>query len=307
MIALVLLLIIAFLVGVPLWAWSKISKVDAEPAGDRPEDSPGSTYLLVGSDSREGLSDEERSELTAGDVGGARTDTIMLMHVPRFGGKTLLLSLPRDSIVDIPGHGESKINAAYAYGGPELLVRTVESETGLRMDNYVEIGLGGFANIVDAVGGVEICPKKAMKDRQAGLDVSKGCQEADGQTALGYARSRKLDGTGDIARAERQREVVGAIASEAASPWSVVNPVRYFSLASAGADSLAIGENVGPIDLAKFAWGMRKVTGEDGLTCTVPIVDLAVNWNEEAAARLFENIRQDNTDDIRCSRSGGIG
>lgn len=305
-IALVLLLFLVFLIAVPLWAWSKIEKVDAEPAGDRPEDTPGTTYLLVGSDSREGLSDEERQDLTTGNVGGARTDTIMLMHVPRFGGKTLLLSLPRDSIVEIPGHGQEKINAAYAFGGPELLVQTVESETSLRVDNYVEIGLGGFANIVDAVGGVEICPKQPMQDPQAGLDVKQGCQEADGSTALGYARSRKVEGTGDIARAERQREVVGSIASEAASPWSVLNPVRYFRLSSAGADALAIGQNVGPIDLGRFAWGMRKVAGEDGLTCTVPIVDLAVHWDEEAAAALFEQIRQDNTDDIECSKDGGV-
>ncbi|MGH3470161.1 MAG: LCP family protein [Thermocrispum sp.] len=302
-----LVLILAFLIGVPLWAWSKISKVDAEPSGERPTATPGTTYLLVGSDSREGLSAEEREDLTTGDVGGARTDTIMLMHVPRFGGKTLLLSLPRDSIVEVPGHGENKINAAYALGGPQLLVRTVESETGLRVDDYVEIGLGGFSNIVDAVGGVEICPKKAMKDPKAGLDVAKGCQDADGQTALGYARSRNVDGTGDIARVERQREVVGAISSEAASPWSVVNPVRYFRLSSAGAESLVIGENVGPIDLGRFAWGMRKVTGEDGITCTVPIVDLAVNWDDEAADALFEQIRQDDTDNIKCSRDGGIG
>lgn len=306
-IALVLVLILAFYIGVPLWAWSKIDKVDAEPSGDRPPDTPGTTYLLVGSDSREGLTDEEKERLATGSVGGSRTDTIMLMHVPRFGGKTLLLSLPRDSIVEIPGQGEGKINAAYAYGGPELLVKTVEAETGLRMDSYVEIGLGGFANIVDAVGGVEICPKEAMKDPKAGLDVSKGCREADGETALAYARSRKVSATGDIARVERQREVVGAIAGEAASPWTFLNPLRYFNLASAGADSIKIGEDVGPIDLARFAWGMTNVTGDDGLTCTVPIVDLAVHWDEEKAAALFENIAEDNIDDIECSRTGGIG
>lgn len=305
-IALVLVLLLAFFIGVPLWAWTQIEKVDAEPDGDRPPDTPGTTYLLVGSDSREGLTDEQKERLTTGSVAGSRTDTIMLMHVPRFGGKTLLLSLPRDSIVEIPGEGEGKINAAYAIGGPDLLVKTVESETGLRMDAYVEIGLGGFANIVDAVGGVEICPEEAMNDPQAGLKVEKGCQEADGATALAYARSRKVSATGDIARVERQREVVGVIAGEAASPWTFLNPLRYFSLASAGADSIAIGEDVGPIDLAKFAWGMTKVTGDDGLTCTVPIVDLAVHWNEEKAAALFENIAEDNVDDIECSRTGGI-
>jgi LCP family protein required for cell wall assembly len=305
-VAIVLAVILLFLIAVPLWAWSQITKVDAEPRDRRPENTPGTTYLLVGSDSRAGLSREQKGELATGSAEGARTDTIMLMHIPRFGGKTLLLSLPRDSIVEIPGAGTGKINAAYAYGGARLLVRTVENETGVRIDNYIEIGLGGFANIVDAVGGVKICPKNAMQDRLAGLDIEKGCQEADGKTALGYARSRKIDSTGDIARVERQREVVSAIADKAASPWSVINPVRYVSLSSAGADSLVIGENVGPIDLLRFAWGMRKVAGDDGLTCTVPLRDFAVNWDEEKAAVLFEQIRQDNTDDIACSRTGGI-
>ncbi|HET7327381.1 MAG TPA: LCP family protein [Nocardioidaceae bacterium] len=306
-VALVLALILAFFIGVPLWAWSQIEEVDAEPSGDRPPDTPGTTYLLVGSDSREGLTAEEKERLATGSVAGGRTDTIMLMHVPRFGGKTLLLSLPRDSIVEIPGYGEEKINAAYAYGGPELLVETVESETGLRMDSYVEIGLGGFANIVDAVGGVDICPSQPMQDPQAGLDIDQGCQEADGETALAYARSRKVSATGDIARVERQREVVSAIAAEAASPWTFLNPLRYVSLASAAAESIKIGEDDGPIDLARFAWGMTEVTGEDGLTCTVPIVDLAVHWDEEEAAALFEQIAEDDTDDIECSRTGGIG
>jgi LCP family protein required for cell wall assembly len=305
--AVVLLVVLAFLVGVPLWAWTKITKVPAEPSGDRPPNTPGTTYLLVGSDSREGLTDEQKAELSTGEASGGRTDTIMVLHVPRFGGPTLLLSLPRDSIVDIPGVGSDKINAAYASGGPKLLVHTVESETGLRVDNYVEIGLGGFAGIVDAVGGVEICPKEAMNDPLAGLDIEAGCQEADGKTALGYARSRKLDSTGDIARVERQREVVGAIAANAASPWTFLNPVRYVSLSSAGADALIIGDNVGPIDLARFAWGMRRVTGGGGLTCTVPLADLAVHWDEEAADRLFEQIGQDDTDQVECSPTGGIG
>ncbi len=306
-IALVIALIVAFYLVMPLIAWSRVDKVAAEPGGDRPAETPGTTYLLVGSDSREGLSAEQRKELTTGDVGGARTDTIMLMHVPRFGGKTLLLSLPRDSIVDIPGRGSGhKINAAYAFGGPKLLVQTVEQATGLRVDDYIEIGLGGFAGIVDAVGGVEICPKQDMKDPLAGLDIKAGCQEADGTTALAYVRSRHVDATGDIARVERQREVVGKVADQAASPWTFINPVRYGRLNLAAADALTVGENVGPIDLAKFAWGMRKVTGNDGLTCTVPLADMAVHWDTEAANRLFEQIRQDDTGSIECSRTGGL-
>ncbi len=303
---LVLLLWLVFLVAVPAWAWTKIAKVDAERDGSRPDGQPGSTYLLVGSDSREGLTAQERRDLGTGQAEGRRTDTIMLLHSG--SGPNLLLSIPRDSIVDIPGYGSGqKVNAAYAFGGPELLVETLEGETGIRIDNYVEIGFGGFVSVVDAVGGIEICPEEPINDPLAALDIPAGCQEADGRTALGYARTRKTSALGDIDRARRQREVVSAVGSEAASPWSVLNPVRYFRLNSAAADALALGEDTGPIDTARFAWAMTRVTGENGLTCTVPIVDLAVNWDEERADQMFSLIREDRTEDISddlCRASG---
>jgi LCP family protein required for cell wall assembly len=302
---LLLLLWVVFLVAVPLWAWSQIEKVDAEPGNGRPGSQPGHTYLLVGSDSREGLTRRQRRQFGTGTGEGRRTDTIMLLHTG--SGPNLLLSIPRDSIVEVPDYGTTKINAAYAYGGPQLLVKTIENETGIRIDSYVEIGFAGFVNVVDAVGGVEICPKQAMKDPLANLDIRRGCQEVDGPTALGYARSRKLSTLGDIDRAQRQREVVSAVGDKAASPWSVLNPVRYARLAGAGSDSLRLGRDTGPFDTLRFAWAMTRVTGEKGLTCGVPIVDLAVNWDSERAPRMFELIREDRTDDIPknlCRPSG---
>ncbi len=162
-------------------------------------------------------------------------------------------------------------------------------------------------NVVDAVGGVEVCPKERMQDKLANLDIEKGCQEVDGPTALGYARSRHTSALGDIDRAKRQREVVSAVGSEAASPWSILNPVRYARLSSAGAESLAVGEDTGPIDTARFAWAMTRVSGENGLTCSVPIVDLAVTWDRDRALRLFKLIQEDRTEDIPkglCRASG---
>ncbi len=300
-----LLLWLVFLVAVPVWAWSKIEKVDAEPDGSRPDSQPGHNYLLVGSDSREGLTKAQKRKYGTGSAEGRRTDTIMLLHTG--AGPNLLLSIPRDSIVDVPGYGKTKVNAAYAYGGPKLLVQTLEDETGIRIDNYVEIGFAGFVNVVDAVGGVEICPKQAMKDPLANLDISKGCQNADGPTALGYARSRHTSTLGDIDRAQHQREVVSAVGAKAASPWSLLNPVRYARLSSAGADSLALGEKTGPFDTLRFAWAMTRVTGDKGLTCSVPIADLAVHWDRERALQMFHLIQEDKTKDITkdlCQPSG---
>jgi LCP family protein required for cell wall assembly len=302
----VFLLWLAFLVAVPFWAWSKVTKVEADPGGDRPGEQPGTTYLMVGSDSRGDLTEAERKELgTGGDV-GQRTDTIMVLHTG--SGPNLLMSIPRDSIVPIPGKGTSKINAAYAWGGPELLVQTIEQNTGIRIDEYVEVGFGGFVDMVDAVGGVEICPKKAMKDPQANLDIAKGCQEADGKTALGYARSRKTYAQlGDIDRARAQREVVSAVGSEAASPWTVINPVRYYRTAMATARSFSVGEGSSPLTFGKFGFAMTRVDGDKGLTCGIPIRDLAVTWDAERSQQLFDHIISDDTEGIPkklCTPSG---
>ena len=282
----VLLLWLVFLITVPLWAWTKVEKVDAEPNGNRPDEQPGTTYLLVGSDSRAGLTEEDRQDNNLGGDVGQRTDTIMLLHTG--SGPNMLMSIPRDSLVPIPGHGTTKVNAAYAFGGPKLLVRTLEDATGIRIDHYVEIGLGGFVNVVDAVGGIEICPTQAMNDPQANLDIEKGCQQADGKVALGYARSRKTSNLGDIDRAKHQREVVSAVGDKAVSPWSVLNPVRYFRLNAAMPDFFTVSEGTNPFDMARFAWAMTRVDGESGLTCGVPIRDLAVNWDEERSQQLFE-------------------
>ena len=302
-IVLVLLLLWGvYLVAVPLWAWTKVDKVPFEPKGDRPADQPGTTYLMVGSDSRAGLSKKERHELGTGDAAGQRTDTIMLLHTG--DGPNLLMSIPRDSLVEIPGHGTTKINAAYAYGGAKLLTKTIELNTGIRVDQYVEIGLGGLAGVVDAVGGIQICPTFDMKDPLAKLDIKKGCQDADGQTALGYARSRHTDPRlGDITRVKHQREVVAAVGDKVLSPWTFINPVRYWRLANAIPHFFAFGEGTGPVEAGKWALAVSNV----GLSCVVPISDLAVHWDPERSKQMFDYIKDDKTADIPkalCTATG---
>jgi LCP family protein required for cell wall assembly len=301
-----------FLIVVPIWAWQHISKVDAEPNGARPSDTPGTTYLLVGSDSRAGLSKAQRGDLGANDVAGQRTDTIIMLHVPSGDGPRLLLSIPRDSYVDIPGHGMNKINAAYSLGGPKLLVQTVEKATNVRVDDYIEVGFTGFVDIVDAVGGITVCPKTAINDPKAGgLKMKKGCQEVDGRTALEYSRSRDFR-LGDITRAEHQREVITQVGKKAASWQTIVFPWRYWKVNHAAAESLVIGDNVGPIDLTRFAWAMAHTGGSDSKRCVVPYTSLGtptdvgsvVTWDENAADALFQAIREDDTASITCSANG---
>jgi LCP family protein required for cell wall assembly len=302
---LLLLLWLVFLVVVPLIAWNKVSKIDAEPGVVRPGDQPGSTYLLVGSDSRADLSEEERKELNTGNAGGGRTDTIMLLHTGN--GPDVLMSIPRDSQVTIPGHGTNKINAAYAFGGPKLLVRTIEQNTGIRIDDYVEIGFGGFVDLVDAVGGIEICPKEDMVDADANLSIKKGCQDADGEVALAYARSRHAQQLGDLDRTAHQREVVSAIGDAALSPWTFINPVRYWNTSMAVPGAVAVSEGTGPFSVAQALLAVSRLDS-GGLTCGTPITDgSAEHWDQERAEALFQKIIEDDTSGIGkrlCTPSG---
>jgi LCP family protein required for cell wall assembly len=291
-----LVLWLVFLVAVPLWAWSRVDKVEAFPSDDgRPDEQPGTTYLVVGSDKADDLTEEQQEAVQAGDRSGQRTDTMMLLHVG--DGPDLLMSIPRDTPVEVPGHGTTKVNGAFAFGGAPLLVRTLEGATGIRIDHYVEIGFGGVINMVDAVGGVEICPKTAMKDPDARLDIGKGCQEADGLTALAYARSRKTSSLGDLDRARRQREVVSGVGAEVVSPWTFVNPVRYYRVNMAAAEAVRVSEGTSSFSMARFGWAMTRVGGS-GLTCTAPITAPDGPFDPERSEAMFRAVTEDDTDAI---------
>jgi LCP family protein required for cell wall assembly len=296
------LLIIGGLVGVPLYAWSQVKRVNDAPAGKRPADQPGTTFLLVGSDSREGLSKAEQKKLGTGGVAGQRTDTIMIVYTPPTG-KPALISIPRDSYLSIPNHNKNKVNAAYALGGPKLLEQTVEQNTGLRIDGYLEIGFAGFVNVVDAVGGVEMCLPTAIKDKDSHIDLPKGCQTLNGIEALGYVRMRKADPRGDLGRVERQRAVLAAVAKKAASPATVINPVRYWNLSNSAGQAVTLGQQTGLLQTLTVANAMRKIAGGQGLTLTVPVanpgastpVGSAVLWDDAKANAMFAEIASGDT------------
>src|SRR5699024_5829439 len=151
--------------------------------------------------------------------------------------------------------GSNKLNAAYSFGGAELLVATIEANTGIRIDGYLEIGMLGLVDTVDAVGGIEVCPAEAINDKDSHLELQAGCQVVDGVTALGYARMRNQDPRGDLGRIERQREVIGKVVSKAANPVHLLNPLTYWSLNMAVSNSVARGEETGPGQLFSIATG----------------------------------------------------
>ncbi|WP_307832365.1 LCP family protein [Planomonospora sp. ID91781] len=294
---LVLLLVLA--VGGYFTIDSRLKRIEA--LGDyegRPADTPGTNWLLVGSDSREGLTKAQRRKLATGSSVGRRTDTMMLLHIPDGDGRPTLVSLPRDSYVPIDGHGSDKLNAAYAYsdGGPKLLAKTVEQVSGLRIDNYMEIGFGGFVGIVDAIGGVEIDVKQNIKDPKAGINLKKGVQTLDGGTALGYVRTRATGAVPDFDRTQRQRQFFSAVVKKAASPGVLLNPFTSVPLAFSATDSVAVGTETGSFDLLSLALAM----GDNPVTTVVPIGSLptingqsVVKWDREKALRMFRALAED--------------
>ena len=262
MLVLLLVLVLAWPVGLLIWANGQIQHVtalsDASPT-------PGTTYLLAGSDSREGSHLTDSTE-------GQRADTIMLLTAPESGTPSLI-SLPRDTFVEIPGYGPNKLNAAYSFGGPELLVQTVEQLTGITIDHFVEIGMGGVADLVDAVGGVELCLDYDVDDADSHLEWEAGCHPADGETALAFARMRHADPLGDIGRNQRQQQVIKAISAKVATPSLLVRPGDQVALIDAGLGAVLVSDETGIIDLGRMALTFRSVM-QDGVHGSPPISDL---------------------------------
>ncbi|HEU5470373.1 MAG TPA: LCP family protein [Actinophytocola sp.] len=298
---LIMVLALLLLLG-GVWLYLELNLNRVSALGDypgRPAQAAGTNWLIVGSDSRAGLTAEDQERLTTGDVKGQRTDTMMLLHIPDNDTKPTLVSLLRDSYVDIPGKGKNKLNAAYAQGGPQLLARTVETATGLRLDHYVEIGFGGFADMVDAVGGVEMCLKEPIEDPLAGISLPAGCQELDGQQALGYVRTRATP-RADLDRVIHQREFIGALTDKATSAGTLLNPFKFVPLLASAPGAFTVDEGDHLHNLPSLAFAIGGAASGETVTTTVPIggsirtkVGSAVTWDEKKAEQLFDALRTD--------------
>ncbi|GAA4911803.1 LytR family transcriptional attenuator [Actinomycetospora succinea] len=294
----VLAVIVLLFVGFGIYLDTQMTRVDALPEYEGSASS-GTNWLIIGSDSRAGIDDAAAQQLSTGEVDGSRTDTMMLVHVGGFGGQTSLTSLPRDSILSIPGHGRGRLNSAYGIGGPKLLVQTIEQNADIEIDHYAEIGFEGFAGMVDAIGGVNMCLDEAIDDPKAGIDLPAGCQDLDGPNALGFVRTRAFPNA-DLQRIQNQRKFLSALISEASSPTVLLNPFRIVPFANSAIATLTVDDGTHVWNLASLGFAMRSLSGGSGVTSTVPIdlstsVSGGVVWNKQKSAQYFDAIREDET------------
>jgi LCP family protein required for cell wall assembly len=271
---------------------SKLNRSVALPASSA--QSAGQNWLIAGSDSRQGLSRQQIDTLHVGnDSGAENSDSLMLLHLG--GGKPVLISIPRDSYVPIPGHGTNKINAALGFGGPTLLIQTIENVTGLNINHYLGIGFGGLVSVVNGVGGVNMCLPAALHDYDSGANLPAGCHTLDGAQALAFARDRHSFAAEDLQREQDQRAFLKALLAKATSPGVYLNPFTAVPFSSAAASSISVDQGTHLYNLISVAMALRNPQ-----TGTVPIANAsyptanagdAVLWNQTEARQLFNALK----------------
>jgi LCP family protein required for cell wall assembly len=291
---LVVVVLLVALAGSYVYLDGKLNRSVALPAFAG--QSAGQNWLITGSDSRQGLSKQQIDNLHVGfDFGTTNSDSLMLLHTG--GGRPVLVSIPRDSYVPIPGHGTNKINAALAFGGPQLLIQTVESVTGLRINHYMGIGFGGLVSVVNGVGGVRICLPAPLHDEDSGANLPAGCQNLNGAQALAFVRDRHSFTNEDLQREQDQRAFLKALLGKATSPSVYLNPFTALPFGSAAASSMSVDQGTHLYNLVSAALALRNPQ-----TGTVPIANPnyptanagdAVLWNQSQALQLFNALKND--------------
>lgn len=313
----VLVLLVGSGLGAYLYVTAGLEHRPAEIAGERPQDQAARDYLLIGSDTREGASASFQEE-GVDAVAGARSDTAVLLHLPAGAQKALLVSFPRDLVVDVPACRQSdgtlseprgmRFNRAFTIGGAGCTMATVEGMTGVRLDDYVEVDFAGFSNVVDALGGVPFCTPVPLEDpavpRQGtragygtGLSLPPGTTELDGETALKLVRARYgLTGGSDLGRIQRQQQFLGAVVRRATSTELLLNPARLVRFLRAVAESVTTGD-LGPRDLRAIAERVKGLEPGKVTFVTLPVQDsgdgATLRLSQPAADDLFQALQAD--------------
>ncbi|MFF4697753.1 LCP family protein [Streptomyces chattanoogensis] len=295
---------------------TRIGRVDpflGMPTDERPGGGSGLNFLVVGTDGRDKLTKEEKRTYHLGGAPCHCTDTLMLVHLSAERDRASIISLPRDSYAEVPAHQDAatgrrhprhpvKLNSAYAEGGPNLTVRTVEHMTGVHIDHYLEVDFTSFMRSVDAVGGVEICTPRPLRDSFTGLDLPPGRSLLGGGQALQYVRSRHIDASADLGRMHRQQRFLASLIHKITSSGVLMNPIRFKDVAETMLESVRADSGFAANDLVDLGQAMRGFTPSSSEFVSVPLTKenlrlpgggQAVRWDPVASQQLFQAVRDD--------------
>jgi LCP family protein required for cell wall assembly len=283
--------------GLTSYVNDSIGRVNAGTAGT-PSGGP-LNILLAGVDLRSGLTPQQQQELHVGHDVSSNSDTMMLIHVSADRSQVTVISLPRDSWVQIPGQGMNKINAAFGLGGPQLMVKTVESSTGLTVNDFIQVNFLGFVKVIDALGGVNLCLPYSVNDSYSGLDLTAGVHHVNGLTALEYARDRHSFALSDLARIQDQQRLVASLLSEAISSGTLADPLKLSRFLQAAVAAVKVDQN---LNVTALADQLRGISSRNVTFMTVPLASTnyltstgqsAVLWDATASGALFTRLKND--------------
>jgi LCP family protein required for cell wall assembly len=239
------------------------------------------TYLVIGTDQPAGS-------------GGGRADAIVIAHVTADLREAYLISVPRDLLVPIPGYGEDKINAAYAFGGSQLLSATVSDLTGIGFDGAAILDFAGFERVIEALGGVELCLDEPVLSIHSETLYPAGCQHLDGAQALDLARQRYGLPAGDLDRVRHHQLLIRAMIDRAASADLLTNPIRLDRTIRAVGDALTV--DTGGVPLPELAFALRHLRADRVTGITLPSYPQLIDGTsyvlaDPAAAGLYQAVR----------------
>lgn len=258
----IVILLLLAVCGIGMWNWVN-GQLNKKEMLTSAADTPAQSWLILGSDERDGTPGTGTDE----DTPGFRTDTLLVLTKPK-SGPSSLISIPRDSLVQNNGT-YMKINAVAETGGYPALTGQVENITGQKIDHVALIKFGGLEKVVNALGGVELCYSSTVNDANSGLNWTEGCHVANGATALAFSRMRYSDPEGDFGRAKRQRQVIAAIVKKASSSATTSSPSTIQKVAKASLASIVVDNKTNPYTLLKMALAFKSASGTNGVTGSV--------------------------------------
>jgi LCP family protein required for cell wall assembly len=326
----VILVVVGGIAGYIAWLYLDFEgdvQISVPPVEPAPNDADPFNVLLVGSDSRRGLTEEEQERLGADDVDesgqpitGARADTLILAHIDPETNEVTMVQFPRDLYVPIASGGENKINSALLEGRGTL-VETVEDLSGLQINNYAEVNIAGFRDLVDALDGVDVCiPEPIPFDEQTGLEVTEediGMVHFNGDDALRFVRSRKVftegEAIGDFARIQNQQKFLAAAISKATSPRTFLSLGKLRAIKDVGGRNLRIDDNTSLLELYRLLKRFRSFDPRNYEAYTAPDLGFAENEagsvilpDNDTMAAMFEAIGENESPAERSNVPAGI-